>query len=143
MPSGGERQAGGQSMAGGEAMAGAETMAGAEAMAGAAAIAGRPAVAGGQPMDGEPPPPIELPDVDLFQADREAGHPGFASPHSKPIGLLPDHSRVYVANTSADTVDVFEAQSGTLLTVSVGVDGVHCSSARWPQVWVVTASPIP
>ena len=94
-------------------------------------------------MDGgeganEPPPPIELPDVDLFQADREAGHPGFASPHSKPIGLLPDHSRVYVANTSADTVDVFEAQSGTLLTrVHVGVDPV--SIAVRPdglEVWV-------
>ena len=83
-------------------------------------------------------PANALPDRDLFAADRDAGHPGFASPHSNPIGVLPDYSRLYVANTPADTVDVFNAQTGAALTrIHVGIDPV--SIAVRPdglEVWV-------
>ena len=85
-----------------------------------------------------PPPVTTLPDADLFRPDRDAGHPGFSSPHSNPIGVLPDYSRLYVANTPADTVDVFDAQTGAQLTrIHVGVDPV--SIAVRPdglEVWV-------
>ena len=80
----------------------------------------------------------DLPDDDMFSADWDAGHPGFASPHSNPIGVLPDYSRLYVANTQADTVDVFNAQTGAPLTrIHVGIDPV--SIAVRPdglEVWV-------
>jgi len=76
--------------------------------------------------------------VDMFRADHDAGHPGFASPHSNPIAVLPDYSRLYVANTPADTVDVFDAQTGVVLTrIHVGIDPV--SIAVRPdglEVWV-------
>ena len=79
-----------------------------------------------------------LPDNDFFVDDRAAGHPGFASPHSKPIAVLPDYSRLYVTNTQADTVDVFNAQTGAAITrIHVGVDPV--SIAVRPdglEVWV-------
>ena len=80
----------------------------------------------------------DLPDVDRFRADLDVGHPGFSSPHSNPIAVLPDYSRIYVANTPADTVDVFDAGTGSRLTrIHVGVDPV--SLAVRPdglEVWV-------
>jgi len=96
------------------------------------------AVVGGD-GDGDGDMPItDLPDDDVFATDTDVGHPGFASPHSNPLGVLPDYSRLYVANTPADTVDVFDAQTGAVLTrIHVGVDPV--SIAVRPdglEVWV-------
>ena len=90
------------------------------------------------PADTGSMPTTDLSDPDVFTADWNAGHPGFASPHSNPIAVLPDYSRLYVANTQADTVDVFNAQTGAPLTrIHVGIDPV--SIAVRPdglEVWV-------
>lgn len=54
---------------------------------------------------------------------QNAGHPMFASPHVRPIALA--HGNVYVANTPADTVDVFSATTFGLVTrINVGIDPV-------------------
>ena len=51
------------------------------------------------------------------------GHPSFLSPHFKPIILHRSH--LFVANTPADTVDVFDTTSNKLLTrIPVGIDPV-------------------
>ena len=53
------------------------------------------------------------------------GYMNYESPHANPIVLLPDGSLVYVANTPADTVDVIDAASGTVVArVHVGIDPV-------------------
>ena len=58
-------------------------------------------------------------------AKDEIGHASFVSPHAQPIDLLPDGSRVYVANTPAGTVEVIDADDGRVLArISVGVDPV-------------------
>ena len=66
------------------------------------------------------------------------GHPSFSSPHARPIAMLPDGSRVYVANTPADTVDILDPATGQVIRrVDVGVDPV--SIAVRPdgrEVWV-------
>lgn len=66
------------------------------------------------------------------------GHPSFSSPHAEPIALLPDGSRVYVANTPSDTVDVIDTASGEVVRrIDVGIDPV--SVAVRPdgrEVWV-------
>lgn len=66
------------------------------------------------------------------------GQPEFASPHAQPIGLLPDGSRVYVANTAADTVDVLNRASGRLLArIDVGIDPVGIAvRPDGREVWV-------
>jgi YVTN family beta-propeller protein len=66
------------------------------------------------------------------------GHPGFASPHSQPIAILPDGSSVYVVNTPADTVDVLDAATGDLVTrVHVGIDPVAVAARPdGLEVWV-------
>jgi YVTN family beta-propeller protein len=69
-------------------------------------------------------------------APAKVGHPSFLSPHFKPIVLHQD--RLFVANTPADTVDVFDANTNKLLTrIPVGIDPV--SIAVRPdglEVWV-------
>lgn len=53
----------------------------------------------------------------------KVGHPSFLSPHFRPIVL--HHNRLFVANTPADTVDVFDANSNKLLTrIPVGTDPI-------------------
>ena len=53
----------------------------------------------------------------------EVGHPSFLSPHFKPIVVHQD--RLFVANTPADTVDVFDTSSNNLLArIPVGIDPV-------------------
>ena len=52
-----------------------------------------------------------------------AGHPSLSSPHTKPIVAIGD--RVYVANTPADTVDVIDVDSRTVIArIPTGVDPV-------------------
>lgn len=66
------------------------------------------------------------------------GHLTFDSPHSNPIGLLPDGSLVYVANTPADTVDVIDSQTRKVIDrIHVGIDPV-CIAIRpdGSEVWV-------
>lgn len=69
-------------------------------------------------------------------APAKIGHPSFLSPHFKPIVLHQD--RLFVANTPADTVDIFDANTNKLLTrIPVGIDPV--SIAVRPdglEVWV-------
>lgn len=66
------------------------------------------------------------------------GNPFFSSPHAKPIALSNDGSRVYVANTPADTVDVVDTATGDVVKrIHVGIDPV--SIAVRPdgnEVWV-------
>ena len=66
----------------------------------------------------------------------KVGHPSFLSPHFKPIVVHQD--RLFVANTPADTVDVFETSTNDLLArIPVGIDPV--SIAIRPdglEVWV-------
>ncbi len=51
------------------------------------------------------------------------GHPVFASPHSKPIAAVGDF--VYVTNTPADTVDVIDARTRSIVNrINVGIDPV-------------------
>lgn len=64
------------------------------------------------------------------------GHPTFLSPHSNPIAS--DGTRVFVANTPADSVDVIDAESRRVVArVNVGIDPV--SLALRPdgrELWV-------
>ena len=54
---------------------------------------------------------------------RDAGHPTFNSPHASPIAV--NGGYVYVANTPADTVDVIEASSRSVVArIDVGIDPV-------------------
>ncbi|MDG2306886.1 MAG: hypothetical protein P8R42_20025 [Candidatus Binatia bacterium] len=66
------------------------------------------------------------------------GHPSFSSPQAQPIVLLPDGSRVYVANTPADTVDVIDTASGSIVTrIDVGIDPVGLAvRPDGKEVWV-------
>ena len=43
------------------------------------------------------------------------GHANYESPHSNPLALLPDGSRLYVANTPADTVDVLDTATNAVV----------------------------
>ena len=53
----------------------------------------------------------------------EIGHPTFLSPHASPI--LKNGGRVFVVNTAADTVDVIDVSSRTILTrINVGIDQI-------------------
>ena len=69
---------------------------------------------------------------------QEIGHASFESPHSKPIGLLPDGSLVYVANTPAGTVDVISPSDGRVIArVPVGVEPVGIAvRPDGREVWV-------
>ncbi len=64
------------------------------------------------------------------------GHPAFMSPHASPIAV--SGGRVYVANTPADTLDVIDTHTHTLVArVNVGINPV--SVAVRPdgrEVWV-------
>ena len=128
---GGEGGAGGRGGEGGAGGHGGEGGAGGHGGEGGAGGHGGEGGSGGAPAG-------ELPDHDLFMPDRDAGHPGFASPHSNPIGVLPDYSRLYVANTQSDSVDVFNAQTGSALTrIHVGVDPVAIAvRPDGLEVWV-------
>lgn len=70
--------------------------------------------------------------------DEPAYHPTFASPHADPIAVSPDGSRVYVANTGADTLDVLDASDGTVLrSIPVGIDPVGVAvRPDGSEVWV-------
>ena len=64
------------------------------------------------------------------------GHPSFLSPHSKPIAISGGY--VFVANTPADTVDVIDAETLSIVRrISVGIDPV-CIAVRpdGREVWV-------
>ena len=67
---------------------------------------------------------------------RTVGHPTFMSPHSKPIAI--SRGRIYVANTPADTLDVIDAESRSLVArVPVGIDPVAVAvRPDGLEVWV-------
>ena len=69
-------------------------------------------------------------------ASGDVGHPTFASPHSKPIAITGGH--VYAANTPADTVDVIDAKSRSIVhRIDVGVDPVSVvARPDGMEVWV-------
>ena len=64
------------------------------------------------------------------------GHPIFASPHAKPIAI--NRGFVYVANTPADTLDVFDRHSRALARrIDVGIDPVAIAvRPDGNEVWV-------
>jgi len=111
---------------------------------GAAAVIclGQLAACGGGGGDGAPAPPGPLPTPPppppsgTVQDPIVAGHPGFMSPHSSPIAINGD--RVFVVNTPADTVDVIDSASQSVVArINVGIDPV--SVAVRPdgnEVWV-------
>ena len=66
------------------------------------------------------------------------GHANYESPHSNPVALLPDGSLLYTVNTPADTVDVIDTATGTVVArVSVGIDPVGVAvRPDGKEVWV-------
>jgi len=66
------------------------------------------------------------------------GHMNYESPHSNPIALLPDGSLLYVANTPADTVDVVDPATRTVVArINVGIDPVGIAvRPDGREVWV-------
>ena len=64
------------------------------------------------------------------------GHPSFVSPHASPIAVRDNH--VFVANTPADTVDVIDSQTRTVVArVNVGIDPVSLAiRPDGKEVWV-------
>ena len=66
----------------------------------------------------------------------EIGHPTFVSPHFNPIAIHGD--RLFVANTPADTLDVFDSTTGRLIRrVACGVDPVSVGvRPDGKEVWV-------
>ncbi len=67
-----------------------------------------------------------------------AGHQTFASPQVNPLALSPDGSRLYVANTTSDSVDVIDTAAGSVVaTVPVGIDPVAVAvRPDGNEVWV-------
>ncbi len=88
----------------------------------------------------------ERPEIDLGsenreeartpQAPSEAGHPSFLSPHASPIAV--SSGLVYVTNTPADTVDVIDAESRSIVKrINVGIDPVGIAvRPDGNEVWV-------
>lgn len=66
------------------------------------------------------------------------GHPNFESPQANPIGIMPDYARVYVVNTPADTVDVIDTRTATVIArINVGIDPVGIAvRPDGREVWV-------
>ena len=77
-------------------------------------------------------------DQEILDSRSTTGHPNFASPHAKPIALSPDGTRLYVANTPADTVDVIDTSLNRVITrVAVGIDPVGIAiRPDGSEVWV-------
>ncbi|HSR70124.1 MAG TPA: dockerin type I domain-containing protein [Acidobacteriota bacterium] len=94
---------------------------------GIVAVAGLLTARGLQEANGAQAPPLQR---------SQTGHPTFMSPHSNPIVLI--GGRVFVANTPADTVDVIDASSHSILArVNVGIDPVAIAvRPDGKEVWV-------
>ena len=72
----------------------------------------------------------------MCESPNTFGHPSFFSPHARPIDVVGDY--VYVTNTPADTVDVFERDTQALVSrTHVGVDPVSLTPRPdGLEVWV-------
>ena len=72
------------------------------------------------------------------RAHEATGFQLFASPQSNPIALSEDGSRVYVANTTSNSVDVIDTASNTVIaSVRVGIDPVGVAVGPGAnEVWV-------
>ena len=68
----------------------------------------------------------------------EVGHYNYESPHSDPVALLPDGSLLYAANTPADTVDVIDTATRSVVArIDVGLDPVGVAvRPDGREVWV-------
>ncbi len=90
-----------------------------------AALPSKPSATAGRPADFD------------VQAT-EVGHYNYESPHSNPVALLPDGSLLYAANTPADTVDVIDTATRTVVArVDVGIDPVGVAvRPDGREVWV-------
>ena len=66
------------------------------------------------------------------------GYMNYESPHANPLALLPDGSLLYVVNTPADTVDVIDTATRTVVArISVGIDPVGVAvRPDGKEVWV-------
>ena len=76
------------------------------------------------------------PSRDTLQAPSAVGHPTFLSPHASPIAVI--GGRVFVVNTPADTVDVIDAETRTVIArINVGVDPVSVAvRPDGKEIWV-------
>jgi YVTN family beta-propeller protein len=85
----------------------------------------------------EPPATAGRP-ADFDQRATEVGHYNYESPHSNPVALLPDGSLLYAANTPADTVDVVDTATRTVVArIDVGLDPVGVAvRPDGREVWV-------
>ena len=90
-----------------------------------AALPSKPSATAGRPADF---------DVQATQI----GHYNYESPHSNPVALLPDGSLLYAANTPADSVDVIDTATRTVVArVDVGIDPVGVAvRPDGREVWV-------
>ncbi|MYK45770.1 MAG: hypothetical protein F4029_06040, partial [Gammaproteobacteria bacterium] len=66
------------------------------------------------------------------------GYANYESPHSNPLALLPDGSRLYVANTPSDTVDVIDTATNAVVgRINVGIDPVGVAvRPDGKEVWI-------
>ena len=69
-------------------------------------------------------------------ASREVGYPCFVSPHTSPIVI--SEQRVFVVNTPADSLDVIDARTRTIIArVTVGIDPVSLAiRPDGKELWV-------
>ena len=69
-------------------------------------------------------------------AQAKIGHPSFVSPHASPIAAR--DNRVFVANTPANTVDVIDSETRSIVArVNVGIDPVSLAiRPDGKEVWV-------
>ncbi|MCY3883751.1 MAG: hypothetical protein OXG24_02425 [Gammaproteobacteria bacterium] len=81
---------------------------------------------------------LEFEQFDIDENVAQVGHMNFESPHSNPIDYNSHTNLVYVTNTPADTVDVINAETRTIVArINVGIDPVGITiRPDGKEVWV-------
>lgn len=74
--------------------------------------------------------------VETFQPYENVGHPNFLSPHASPITI--NNGYVFVVNTPADTVDILDIKTYTIVNrINVGIDPVSIAvRPDGKEIWV-------
>lgn len=81
---------------------------------------------------------LELQQEDSDESVAQLGHMNFESPHSNPIAYNELSDLVYVTNTPADTVDVIDSETKSVVArINVGIDPVGIAvRPDGEEVWV-------
>lgn len=81
---------------------------------------------------------LELQQEDTDESVAQLGHMNFESPHSNPIAYNKLSDLVYVTNTPADTVDVIDSETKSVIArINVGIDPVGIAvRPDGEEVWV-------